>query len=139
MNRAFALPFQSAPETKESQALLRLWLVWLIGTALAALPLLAAPLPPLAQHFFNLVRIEILADPAAYARDFVIRWDAMPDLAMDLTVPWMATFMSVEEAARVFLFATLALLTSGTLMLSRAASKPSISPPVTEPRAWWNP
>ena len=95
MYRAFALPFQSAPETPSSQAYLRrtplrLWLAWLIGTVFATLPLLAAPLPPLAQHFFNLVRIEILADPAAYAKDFVIRWDAMPDLAMDLTVPWMA-------------------------------------------------
>jgi hypothetical protein len=127
MYRAFALPFQSAPETPRPQASvgripLQLWLAWLIGTGIASLPLLVAPLPPLGQHFFNLVRIEILANPAAYARDFAIRWDAMPDLAMDLTVPWMASFMSVEEAARIFLSATLALLTSGTLMLSRAVN-----------------
>ena len=98
----------------------RLWLVWLLGAVLASLPVLVAPLPPLRQFFFNLVRVEVLANPAAYARDFVIHWSAIPDLAMDLTVPWMAKFMSVEAAAQLFLLCTLALLSSGTLMLSRA-------------------
>ena len=126
MHRPFALPFQSAPETQPrasvSRSPLRLWLVWLIGTAVTSLPLLVAPLPPLRQHFFNLVRVEILVDPAAYARDFVVHWDAIPDLAMDLAVPWMAKFISVEDAAQIFLFVTLALLTSGTLMLSRVVN-----------------
>jgi hypothetical protein len=125
MPRAFALAVQSAPETPHAsvnRSPSRLWLAWLIGTAVASLPLLVAPSPPLRQYFFNLVRVEILVNPAAYARDFVVHWDAIPDLAMDLTVPWMAKFFSVEDAAQIFLFATLALLTSGTLMLSRAVN-----------------
>ena len=113
---------ETQPRASVSRSPLRLWLVWLIGTAVASLPLLVAPLPPLRQHFFNLVRVEILVDPAAYARDFVVHWDAIPDLAMDLAVPWMAKFISVEDAAQIFLFVTLALLTSGTLMLSRVVN-----------------
>jgi len=97
----------------------RVWLLWLIGTAVASAPLFVASLPPLAQHFYNLARVEILANPAAYAKYFVIRWDAIPDLAMDLVVPWMARLISVEQAAWIFLFATLALLTSGSLVLGR--------------------
>lgn len=100
----------------------RFWIAWLAGTLVASLPLFFAPIPPLGQHFFNLVRIEILVNPAAYARDFAVRWDIMPDLAMDLTVPWIAKLIGVQDASRLFLFMTFTLLTSGTLMLSRAAN-----------------
>ena len=78
----------------------RLWLIWLIGTAVASLPFLVVSFPPLDQHFFNVVRLHILADPAAFARDFVIRWDFVPDLALDLIVPNMAGFVAVEQATR---------------------------------------
>ena len=64
---------------------------------MASLPLLATPIPPLGQHFFNLVRMQILAHPAIYARDFIVRWDAIPDLGMDLTVPSLSALMPVEQ------------------------------------------
>jgi len=110
----------STTQTAPGLAPLRLWLAWLAGVVLLSLPLWVAPIPPLGQHFFNLVRMVILSHPDAFARDFVIRWDTMPDLAMDLTVPWLAHWMPVEDAARLFLFACIALLTSGPLVLSRA-------------------
>jgi len=91
---------------------------WLIGMALATLPFYSTLIPPLSQHFYNLVRMAILADPTAFTRDFVIRWDPMPDLAMDLTVPWLASIMPVEQAARLFILINLVLLTSGTVVLS---------------------
>jgi hypothetical protein len=100
-----------------------LWLAWLAGTAVASLPLLATPFPPLGQHFFNLVRMQILAHPALYARDFTVRWDAIPDLGMDLTVPLLSVVMPVEQACRLFLFAALALLTSGAALLSRVVNR----------------
>ena len=97
----------------------RLWLVWLAATVIASTPFLIVSTPPLNQHFFNIVRLQILADPAAYAKHFEVHWDTMPDLALDLIVPEMATLMSVEQATLLILLATLALLTSGTLVLSR--------------------
>ncbi len=101
----------------------RLWLIWLIGTAVASLPFLVVSFPPLDEHFFNVVRLHILADPAAFARDFVIRWDFVPDLALDLIVPKIAGFVAVERATTAVLLATLAILTSGTLVLSRVVNR----------------
>src|SRR3984893_5646588 len=98
----------------------RLWLMWLIGTIIALVPLFMAPIPPMGQHFFNVVRMEILAHPDTYARNFIVQWDVMPDLAMDLTVPWLARFMPLAQASQLFVCIYLALLTSGTLVLSRA-------------------
>ncbi len=100
----------------------RLWLLWLVGTALASVPVLLVGLPPLSQHFFNVVRLEILTDPAAYARDFAVHWDAVPDLALDVIVPGLARLMTVEQATLLVVLATLALMTSGTIILSRAAN-----------------
>jgi hypothetical protein len=97
-----------------------LWIAWLAGVALLSMPLWVTPIPPLGQHFFNLVRMIILSHPEMFTQNFVIRWDTMPDLAMDLTVPWLAHWMPVEDAARLFLFACIGLLTSGPLVLSRA-------------------
>ncbi|WP_025597195.1 hypothetical protein [Burkholderia sp. WSM2230] len=99
---------------------LHLWGVWFIATLVALSPLFVTSIPPLGQHFYNIVRIDILSHPGSYSGNFVIHWDALPDLAMDLTVPWIAKLMPVEWAAWLFIVVELALLTSGCLVLSRA-------------------
>src|SRR5215469_14768542 len=81
---------------------LHLWCIWLIGTAVASVPFLTTTIPPLGQHFYNIVRVDILSHPASYSKNFVVRWDVLPDLAMDLTAPWLTKFMSVERAAWLF-------------------------------------
>jgi hypothetical protein len=101
---------------------LHLWGIWLIGTVVATAPLLITSIPPLGQHFYNIVRVDILAHPASYAGNFVVRWDVLPDLAMDLTVPWLTKFMPVERAASLFVIVVFGLLTSGCLMLSRVVN-----------------
>ena len=63
------------------------WGLWLAATVIASVPFFTTPIPPLGQHFYNIVRADILSHPASYAKDFAIRWDLLPDLAMDLTVP----------------------------------------------------
>jgi len=99
---------------------LYLWSVWLIATVVACTPLFVSSIPPLGQHFYNIVRVDILAHPGSYAGNFVIRWDPLPDLAMDLTLPWIAKLMPVEWAAWFFIVVELSLLSSGCLVLSRA-------------------
>ncbi|CAB3727276.1 hypothetical protein [Paraburkholderia rhynchosiae] len=101
---------------------LHVWGLWLIGTLVASVPLFVTSIPPLGQHFYNIVRIDILSHPASYAGNFIVRWDTLPDLAMDLTVPWLASLLPVEWAAWLFVVVELALLTSGCLVLSRAAN-----------------
>jgi hypothetical protein len=99
-----------------------LWLFWLIASAMALLPLLASSLAPLDQHFFNVMRVEILTHPAAYAERFAIHWGPIPDLAADLVVPVLAQFMPLSQACDLFLIALMMLLTSGTVMLNRAVT-----------------
>jgi hypothetical protein len=100
----------------------RVWGLWLVGTLLASVPLLITSIPPLGQHFYNIVRIDILSHPASYAGNFVVRWDPLPDLAMDLTVPWLTRVMPVVWAAWLFVVVELGLLTSGCVMLSRVVN-----------------
>ena len=101
---------------------LHLWGVWFVATLVASSPLFVTSIPPLGQHFYNIVRIDILSRPDVYAGNFVVHWDALPDLAMDLTLPWIARLMPVEWAAWWFIVVELALLTSGCLVLSRAVN-----------------
>ncbi|MEM5297861.1 hypothetical protein VSR82_26460 [Burkholderia sp. JPY481] len=101
---------------------LRLWSVWLIAAVVASMPFFVTPYPPLGQHFYNIVRLDILSHPASYARNFVVRWEAVPDLAMDLALPWFTKLIPVEWAAWLFTLVELALLTSGCLVLSRVAN-----------------
>lgn len=117
-----ALTPASATRSSLASSPASLWLFWLIADAIALLPLLASSLPPLDQHFYNLVRAEILTHPAAYAEHFSIRWDPIPDLAVDLIVPWLGRFMPLEQACDLFIVASLMLLTSGTVLLSRAVN-----------------
>jgi len=109
----FFLPAQPVP-------LSRILPVWLFGMLVALVPFLIVSTPPLSQQFFNIVRMHILADPAAYAKNFTIRWGPIPDMAMDLAVPGLSALMSIETASWLFMIVTLAMLTSGTLVLGRA-------------------
>jgi len=53
-------------------------------------------------------------------RYYVIRWAAIPNLAMDLIVPFLGRLVGLETAGKLFLSAILILLFSGTLALHRA-------------------
>ena len=101
---------------------LHLWGAWLIATVVASVPFLTTSIPPLGQHFYNIVRVDILSHPESYVRNFVVQWDVLPDLAMDLAVPWFTKFIPVEWAAWLFTLVELGLLTSGCLVLSRVAN-----------------
>ncbi|MBV9656030.1 MAG: hypothetical protein JOZ42_15860 [Acetobacteraceae bacterium] len=118
-----ARPSGKAWPLLREQSASRSWLLWLAGTAIASVPFLLVTLPPLNQHFFNVVRLQILADPAAFAQHFEVHWDMVPDLALDLIVPKMAALMPVERATWLVLLGTLALLSSGAIALSRAVNK----------------
>ncbi len=91
--------------------------------AFAVIPLLTAPVPPLFDYPNHLARMAILAahgqDPLLN-RYYAIRWGILPNLGMDLVVPWLAGFMPVIDAGRVFLVGTLFLMAAGPVLLYRA-------------------
>lgn len=91
--------------------------------ALAVVPLLSTPIPPLFDYPNHLGRMAILAahgqDPVLN-RFYTIRWGILPNLGMDVVVPWLAMFMPVIAAGRVFLVGTLLLMALGPVLLYRA-------------------
>jgi hypothetical protein len=101
---------------------LRLVLYCLMVTA-ALSPLLWVRVPALVDYPNHLARMWILGHDrsvAALARNYVVEWRILPDLAMDLIVPVMARIVPIELAGRLFIALTIALLLGGTAALHRA-------------------
>jgi hypothetical protein len=63
-------------------------------------------------------RMGILAHPET-SQNYVVHWHLIPNLAMDLVVPWLGLVVGVETAGRLFIAATMALLVGGTAALQR--------------------
>jgi len=93
---------------------------WALLLALAAVPIFSTVLPPLADYPNHLARFYLLAQGG---NDYyAVRWAPLPNLAGDVIVPALAQAMPLGLAAKVFLVTTFALLTGGTLWLSRVTS-----------------
>lgn len=85
-------------------------------------PLLQAIVPPLVDYPNNLARMWILVHGAAIpalARNYMVHWRILPDLAMDFVVPALARAMPVVEAGRAFVGLTMLGLVAGTVTLHR--------------------
>jgi hypothetical protein len=90
---------------------------------LASMPIWTSPLPPLSDYVNHLARMHVLAtigkDPDL-ARFYEIDWQIIPNLMMDLTVPWLARVIPIYKAGQIFLVSTFLLIISGSLALNRA-------------------
>lgn len=94
-----------------------------IALAVSAIPLFLVQLPPLVDYHNHLARMHILAksDNIPQLREFYqLHWAVLPNLAMDIIVPFLSRFMSVYQAGKVFIFLIFFLLAGGTLALHRA-------------------
>jgi hypothetical protein len=126
-----------AMQLSPSAALSRLWaglnpagygrwtvaLGYLLLSAMALYPLFSVTVPPLVDYPNHLARMHILAtmaDAPLLQERYAVEWAVLPNLAMDLVVPPLTAFMSVYDAGRVFVAATLLLIVAGTLALHRA-------------------
>ncbi len=95
---------------------------YLVVIGLALSPLLWAAIPPLIDFPDHLARMSILAnrDPAAaVATNYVVHWRLLPNLAMDLIVPFLAQIMPLDVAGRLFIAAIMIMLVLGAALLHR--------------------
>jgi hypothetical protein len=99
------------------------WIVAVFYTlmlSLALLPILAVTIPPLIDYPNHLARMHILSEwensPALRA-NYDLNWRLQPNLAMDLLVPFMTRFMSIYDAGRLFVAATMVILLVAPLCL----------------------
>jgi hypothetical protein len=92
------------------------------ATALALVPVLVDPLPPLADYPNHLARMHVIgaigADPDL-ARYYDIHWRIIPNLVMDVVVPRLARIMDIYHAGHLYAVACLALVASGVCVLNR--------------------
>jgi hypothetical protein len=98
-------------------------LLFVVLAALAALPILGNPLPPLSDYVNHLARMHVIAsgisdlEPATYYR---IEWAVIPNLVMDVVVPQLAHVMNIYLAGQTFMILAFVLIMSGALALHRA-------------------
>lgn len=89
--------------------------IWLI-------PVWSVDFPPLVDYPNHLARMSILSDGGAdpHLREYYdIRWAVLPNLAMDVAVPFMARFISVPAAGKAFITLIFLLLAGGAMALHR--------------------
>src|SRR5258707_4826275 len=82
-------------------------------------PVLSVEIPAMVDYVNHLAEMHLLVDAAAGRPNpaYEIDWQLYPNLAMDLIVPMLARFVSVETAARLFLLASQTLVVSGAIAL----------------------
>ncbi|MEX2129779.1 MAG: hypothetical protein WD871_16290 [Xanthobacteraceae bacterium] len=91
--------------------------------AAASIPVLTHQLPPLADYVNHLARtyvINAIDSDRDLARYYMIDWEIIPNLMIDLIVPVLNLFTNVYVAGQIFTVLTFIVIISGTLALNRA-------------------
>ncbi|WP_245259380.1 hypothetical protein [Methylobacterium sp. 77] len=120
------------PAERSSIAAGRMWgtsplavAVFAVLFAVALLPVLATPIPAMVDYPNHLARMHILVrdgTPAAHPF-YRVTWAFYPNLAMDLVVPRIARWTSVEFATRLFLLASQILTVTGACAIELAVKR----------------
>lgn len=90
---------------------------------LASMPIWTHRLPPLSDYINHLARMYVIAQGSSnadIARYYSIDWQIIPNLMMDLVVPWLGRVVNIYLAGQIFTVAMFALIVSGTMALHRA-------------------
>jgi hypothetical protein len=90
--------------------------------AVATIPILTHPLPPLTDYINHLARTYVVnaiqTDPNL-AKFYQIEWQVIPNLMIDLIVPALHRFMDIYTAGEVFTILSFTVIVSGVLALHR--------------------
>ena len=90
--------------------------------AIASIPILLYPWPPLSDYINHLARMHVIAtvsNDRDLALFYQIEWQVIPNLMMDLIVPVLQRVMNVYLAGQAYTIITFVLILSGTLALNR--------------------
>jgi hypothetical protein len=98
-------------------------LLFIVLLTVVSIPVATHPVPPLSDYVNHLARTHVIdaigTDPDL-ARYYVVEWQIIPNLMIDLIVPILHRFMSVYLAGQIFTITAFALIASGSLVFSRA-------------------
>jgi hypothetical protein len=100
----------------------RIAALFAVLSAIASIPILLYPWPPLGDYINHLSRMHVIAtidrDPDL-ALFYEVHWQVIPNLMMDLIVPILQRAMNVYLAGQLYTIMTFVLILSGTLALNR--------------------
>lgn len=117
-DRALPKPAYVRPATVAS--------IFIILMAVASIPIATHSLPPLSDYINHLARTHIIdeigRDPHL-SRYYVVEWQIIPNLMIDLIVPVLHRFMSIYLAGQFFTILAFLLIGSGALAFSRALNR----------------
>src|SRR5260370_942237 len=96
--------------------------LFILLLAITAIPVVLHPWPPISDYINHLARMHVIAtiqsDPDL-ARFYEIDWQLIPNLMMDLIVPWLMRVVNVYAAGQIYTTASFVLILSGTFALHR--------------------
>ena len=88
----------------------------------AIFPLFVVEIPAMLDYVNHLARMELLAS-GVHNPAYVTHWRLYPNLAMDLIVPLLAHWMSVDAAGRVFIGTSQILVVTGAVAIEVAVKR----------------
>jgi hypothetical protein len=89
---------------------------------LISIPVWTHQLPPLSDYVNHLARMHVIAaidKNPNLAKFYQIDWQIIPNLTMDLIVPWFTRFVNIYTAGKIFTVTMFAVIGSGVLVLNR--------------------
>ena len=90
---------------------------------LATIPVWTHALPPLSDYINHLARMHVIATmgkDTSLSSYYLIEWQIIPNLMMDIVVPVFARAMNVYLAGQLFTVISFTLIMSGVLVLNRS-------------------
>jgi hypothetical protein len=96
--------------------------MFLVFLLLISVPVWTHLLPPLSDYVNHLARMHVIATidkNSSLEKFYQIDWAIIPNLTMDLVVPWLTRFVNVYIAGKIFTVAMFAVIGSGVLVLNR--------------------
>jgi hypothetical protein len=102
---------------------LSFWLVFAIAACVLVAPLFTIDVPPIVDYPNHLARLYITAHGSSdpwLSHMYKQQWAIIPNLGIDLLVPWTLSFLPLYLAGRIMLALTLLLPVIGTIAYHRA-------------------
>ena len=107
---------------------LKFWLVFAVAACVLIAPLFTIEVPPIVDYPNHLARLYIIAHGSSdpwLSHMYKQQWAIIPNLGIDLLVPWTLSFLPLHLAGRIMLALTLLLPVIGTIAYHRALFRDS--------------
>jgi hypothetical protein len=98
--------------------------LFVLFAAVAAVPVVLHPLPPISDYINHLSRMHVIASLGSdsdLTRFYQVNWQVIPNLMMDMILPVLVRFTNVNvyAAGQAYMIASFVLILSGTFALNR--------------------